>query len=85
MEETQLALNELFNLILDDAALRYVPVRGETMNSIDELLHQIDDLAEQINTQADLLNHNLQRLQTNIKVLNYQLGILGVTEEPSVH
>jgi len=55
------------------------------MNTVDELLQQIDDLASQIAVQTDLLNHSLQRIQTSIKVLNYQLGILGVSEEPSVH
>ena len=34
MEETQLALNELFNLILDGMALRYVPVKEETMSHL---------------------------------------------------
>ena len=85
MDKTQLALNELFNLILDNAALGYVPVNEETMNSVDELLAQINDLTKDVNAQTELLNRNLRRIQTSIKVLNYQLGILGHREEPDVH
>ena len=85
MDKTQLALNELRNLILDNAALNYVPVKEETMNSIDELLTQINNLTKDVGAQAELLNHNLQRIQTSIKVLNYQLGILGHREESDVH
>jgi len=53
------------------------------MNTVDDLLRQIDDLATRITFQTDVLNRSLQRIQTSIKVLNYQLGILGVSEEPN--
>ena len=85
MKETQLALDELRNLILDNMALNYVPVNEETMNSVDELLTQINDLAKEVSTQTELLNRNLRRIQADIGVLNYQLGILGHREEPDVH
>ena len=85
MEETQLALDELRNLILDNAALNYVPVNEETMNSVDKLLTQINDLAKEISTQTELLNRSLQRIQTDIEVLNYQLGILSERKKFDVH